>query len=86
MAAAAMPVAAAVPSAAAAMAVSCRGKIGREGDERQRERRYENRHELFHLERPLELGRSVRSATRLSIGLTQARRYGRFDLADCAPD
>ena len=59
MAAAAMPVAAAVPSAATAMAVSCRGKIGREGDERQRERRYENRHELLHLERPLERGRSV---------------------------
>jgi hypothetical protein len=56
MAAAAMPVAAAVPSAATAMAVSCRGKIGREGDEHQRERRYENRHELLHLERPLETG------------------------------
>jgi hypothetical protein len=43
-----------------------RGKIGREGDERQRERRNENRHELLHLERPLE---RVRSATRLSMAL-----------------
>jgi hypothetical protein len=59
MAAAAMPVAAAVPSAAAAMAVSCRGKIGREGDERQSKRRNENRHELLHLERPLEGCRSI---------------------------
>jgi hypothetical protein len=59
MAAAAMPVAAAVPAAAAAMAVACRGKIRREGDERKRERRNDNRHELVHLERPLERGRSV---------------------------
>jgi hypothetical protein len=57
--AAAMPVAAAVPSVATTMAVSCRTKIGREGDERQRERRNENRHDLVHLERPLERGRSV---------------------------
>jgi hypothetical protein len=60
MAAAAMPVTAtAVPAVATAMAVSCRGKIGREGDECQRKRRYENRHELFHLERPLVPGRSI---------------------------
>jgi len=34
--------AAAVPAATAAMAVSCRGKIRREGDQRERKRRYEN--------------------------------------------
>jgi hypothetical protein len=49
---------AAVP-AAATVAAACRGEVGCEGDERQRERRNENRHELVHFERPLERGRSV---------------------------
>jgi hypothetical protein len=59
--AAAVPVTAAMPAMAAvtAVAVSCRGEIRREGDERERERRNENRHKLLHLERPLERVRSI---------------------------
>jgi hypothetical protein len=41
------------------MTAACRGEIGREGDERERERRNECSHELVHLERPLERGRPV---------------------------
>jgi hypothetical protein len=68
------------------MAVSCRGKIRREGDQRERKRRYENRHELVQLERPLERGRSVLIGDPLVDWPEQARRSGRFDLADCAPE